>query len=450
MSYRDAPRVSSVLLILLFGVTSCNYPGIRVGAPSRAMQPVDACASMPVLGLDREAAATAPALVGGQDSPTLAKLGTQGAQALADQLQPQGTFCDSEVPAAFAPILEKARQLADQGDKDGARQLLNSLLEIGALPQMGRLLSVRAQTAHDARSHIRGYLTAAGLDQFMGGDGQDFFDRANATFIQMANSELGNADFNESLRLAEEAQLLGQEDIAQRALKRAQDIAGEGLDAAIEDLDPCLANSKDLRDEITKLLRAYQTASLLGVPETHGPGESRYDATWSRATVALKALAGMVPMDCLCDHFTLTFNEELHQKTPQLTNNIFIDGPVEVTIDFTPDPPSLKGDGSLAVTGSGNIEDCALQDSGSDVVTISGTISAGDGQAPPVLHLSIVHTMKLEFQACGGGGGMPVPLTLPPSEVDLSYRDGEVASWPMSQPSVTALTTYTLDVPCGH
>jgi hypothetical protein len=450
VSYRQIPRVSSILLVLLLSVAGCNYPGMHTGAPPPGIHTAGVCESMPGLGLDLEVAASALALVGPEDALTLGTLGAQGAQALADHLQPQGTFCDADVPAAFAPILEQARQLADQGDREGARKMLNSLLEMGGLPHGSGLLSVLGQNAQDARSRIRGYLDAGGLDQYLGGDGQDFIDRANATFNQMANSELSSASFDETLRLLDEAQALGQDNIAQRALKRAQDIAAQGLQAAIEDLDPCLANPQDLRDGITKLLLAFQTASLVGVPETHGPGDSRYDATWAGATEALKALGGATPIGCICDHFTLIFNEELHQTTPQLSNNIFIRGPVEVKINLSQDPPTLEGSGSLTVTGSGNIEDCALQDSGSDDVTISGTVSPGEGQAPPMLHLSVVHTMQLQFQACGGGGGMPVPLTLDPSQTDLPFRDGEVTSWPMTQPSVTAVTTYTLDVPCGR
>jgi hypothetical protein len=298
MSHREVPRVSSVILIFLLGLAACNFPGNRTGASLPATPPVEVCATMPDLGLDRQTAASAPALVGSQDAPTLGKLGAQGAQALADQLQPQGTFCDAEAPAAFAPILEKARGLADQGDKEGARKLLNSLLEMGALPRGGGLMSVRPQTPQQARSYIRGYLNAAAIDLLLGGDGQAFIDQANATFNQMANSELGSANLDETLRLAEEAELLGQDDVAQRALKRAQDIAAEGLEAAIEDFDPCLSNPQDLHDEITKLLMAFQTASLMGVPDTHGPGESRYDATWARATEALKALGGETPDEC--------------------------------------------------------------------------------------------------------------------------------------------------------
>jgi len=150
----------------------------------------------------------------------------------------------------------------------------------------------------------------------------------------------------------------------------------------------------------------------------------------------------------LCDHFTVWFSEELHQQAPGVTNNIYIKGPVEVTIDRSSDPPTLEGEATLPVTGTGTFGDCPAQNSGFDQIVISGTVSAGEEHAPPVLHMSITHTMQLQVQACEGGGGMPVPLTLEAGEIDMPLRDGETVSWPMSAPTVNALTTYTLEVPC--
>jgi hypothetical protein len=152
----------------------------------------------------------------------------------------------------------------------------------------------------------------------------------------------------------------------------------------------------------------------------------------------------------LCDHFTLIFSEELHQQAPQVTNNIFIKGPVEVTIDLSKDPPTLAGETTLPVTGSGVIGECPAQNSGFDQIVISGTVSVGEGNAPPMLHISITHTMQLQVQACGGGGGTGMPIPLEAGEIDLPLRDGETAGGPMSAPTVSATTTYTLEVPCGQ
>jgi hypothetical protein len=151
-----------------------------------------------------------------------------------------------------------------------------------------------------------------------------------------------------------------------------------------------------------------------------------------------------------CDRFTLIFDEELHQQAPQVTNNIFIKGPVEVTIDLSKDPPTLEGEGTLPVTGTGTFGDCPAQNSGFDKVVLRGTVTIGEGDAPPTLHLSITHTMQLQVQACGGGGGMPTPLTLEPGEIEMPLKDGETMSWPLSAPTVNARTTYTLEVPCGQ
>jgi hypothetical protein len=152
----------------------------------------------------------------------------------------------------------------------------------------------------------------------------------------------------------------------------------------------------------------------------------------------------------LCDRFTLWFDDELHQRAPQVTNNIFIKGPVEVTIDLSKDPPTLEGEATLPVTGSGTIGDCPAQDSGSDQIMISGTVSAGEGNAPPMLHMSITHTMQLQMHACGGGGGTGSPIPLEAGEIDMPLRDGETAGGPMSAPTVNAITTYTLEVACGR
>ncbi|MFN2149738.1 MAG: hypothetical protein ACK2T2_15240 [Anaerolineales bacterium] len=361
------PKGSIVVTLILLGITlpACNLANRNTQTIRTAAPTWNPCEALTGLALDIDGAASAPALVGPQDAPTLGTLGAQGAQALADQLQPQGTFCDAEVPAAFTSILEKAQDLADQGDQEGARKLLNSLLDMGVRAS-GHLLDVRLQTASQARSSIAGYLAAAGIDQAIGGDGRDFIDQANATFNQMANNELGSATFDETLRLAEEAQLLGQEDIAQRALQRAQDIAAEGLDAAIEDLDPCLSNPQDLHDEITKLLLAFQTASLLGVPNTHGPGDPRYDATWSRATEALKAIGGVTPDECKGFYF---------EFTQPVSDGLTMTGSAHTCDD-------IRGPwtGSLSVNGStGGAE---INTSGEIAITISQGEDTSETQIP--------------------------------------------------------------------
>ncbi|MFN2149737.1 MAG: hypothetical protein ACK2T2_15235 [Anaerolineales bacterium] len=381
MSHKGELILLAVALVISLGITGCNLPRQTSELNQNAAPTWNPCEALTGLALDIDGAASAPALVGPQDAPTLGTLGAQGAQALADQLQPQGTFCDAEVPAAFTSILEKAQDLADQGDQEGARKLLNSLLDMGVRAS-GHLLDVRLQTASQARSSIAGYLAAAGIDQAIGGDGRDFIDQANATFNQMANNELGSATFDETLRLAEEAQLLGQEDIAQRALQRAQDIAAEGLDAAIEDLDPCLSNPQDLHDEITKLLLAFQTASLLGVPNTHGPGDPRYDATWSRATEALKAIGGVTPDECkgLAFHFIRTVSGEVTMTGEGHSCNGLHgpwEGELHLSGTWTDFGNSGEGNGTFSFTvpeGS---------DEGETTIQTSGQINADEGCVMP-------------------------------------------------------------------
>jgi hypothetical protein len=401
MNTRPKGSVRLVMLLLGFGLFACGGPQEAVDQTTHSSESWDPCGNLPGLALDLEAAASAPALIGQEDSPTLGELGPEGAKALAAQLQPQGTFCEAAPPAAFQPILEKAQQLADQGDKAGARMLLESLLDIGSLPGGGYHLSVRIQTPGQARSFIRGLLVAAGLDLALGGDGKDFIDQANTTFSEMANGELNSASFEETLRLADEAQRLGQDDIAQRALERAQEIAAEGLDAAIEDLDPCLSNPQDLHDEITKLLLAFQTASLLGVPDTYGPGQSRYDATWSQATKALKALGGETPDEC--KGFSFSFSRTVSgmvTMTGEAHSCGGIRGPWLGTLNLSGTWTDFGNTGE----GKGEFEFTIPEDSDEveAIIPTSGQIHADEGCSMPFtdplqLHVQIVGESELQL-----------------------------------------------------
>jgi hypothetical protein len=392
--------IPAIVISFSICISACNPSQGAPKAIGESSQGWDPCASMPTLALDLEGAASAPALISSEDSPTLGELGPQGAQALAIQLVPQGTFCDSAPPAAFQPILEKAQQLADQGDKAGARMLLESLLDMGSRSG-GHLLNTRLQTTSQARSFIAGYLAAAGIDQYAGGDGQDFIDHANATFSEMANGELNSASFEETLRLANEAQGLGQDDIAQRALERARDIAAEGLDAAIEDLDPCLSNPQDLHDEITKLLLAFQTASLLGVPDTYGPGQSRYDATWSQATKALKALGGETPDEC--KGFSFSFSRTVSgmvTMTGEAHSCGGIRGPWLGTLNLSGTWTDFGNTGEA----KGEFEFTIPEDSDEveAIIPTSGQIHADEGCSMPFtdplqLHVQIVGESELQL-----------------------------------------------------
>jgi len=67
-------------LIIGLGVSACNAPQAIPDVLQESSQGWDPCASMPDMGLDLQAAASAPSLVGSGDSATLGMLGQQGAQ----------------------------------------------------------------------------------------------------------------------------------------------------------------------------------------------------------------------------------------------------------------------------------------------------------------------------------------------------------------------------------
>jgi hypothetical protein len=151
-----------------------------------------------------------------------------------------------------------------------------------------------------------------------------------------------------------------------------------------------------------------------------------------------------------CDQFTPWFSEELHQSVAVFSQDLLIEGPILVTIYPGGDPATMQGSEALPISGSGHAEDCQFTNSGTDQVTVSGTVSPAEGEEPPMLHMTVNHSMQISIQGniCGGGSSMPVPLG--GVTIEMPLRDGEMQGGPFSQPTVTGVTTYTLEVPCGN
>lgn len=149
-----------------------------------------------------------------------------------------------------------------------------------------------------------------------------------------------------------------------------------------------------------------------------------------------------------CDEFTIWFIEELHQSVASFSNDLLIEGPISVQIYPGRDPATLDGSGTLPVSGQGKADDCQFTNSGVDQVNVSGTVTPGEGDEPPMLKMTINHSLQISLQGseCGGGSQMPVPLG--EFTLEMPMRDGEMQGGPFSQPTVTGLTTYTLEVAC--
>ncbi|MFN2273303.1 MAG: hypothetical protein ACK2TX_00505, partial [Anaerolineales bacterium] len=149
-----------------------------------------------------------------------------------------------------------------------------------------------------------------------------------------------------------------------------------------------------------------------------------------------------------CDHFTIWFNEELHQAVSVYSNDILIEGPISVRIYPGGDPATLEGSGTLPITGGGQAGDCRFTNSGVDQVTVTGTALPGVGEEPPTLKMTIEHAFQITVAGSQCGGGSPVPIPGGGGEIEMPFRDGEMVGGPFSQPTVSGLTTYTLEVAC--
>jgi hypothetical protein len=149
-----------------------------------------------------------------------------------------------------------------------------------------------------------------------------------------------------------------------------------------------------------------------------------------------------------CHELTLWFTEELHQVVAMFSNDIFIEGPILIQIYPGGDPATLQGGGTLPVTGQGKADDCQFTNSGTDQVTVTGTVVLGEGEEPPQLKMTINHSLQIRIQGNKCGGGSPMTIPLGGVTLEMPMRDGEMQGGPISQPTVSGLATYTLEVPC--
>jgi hypothetical protein len=151
-----------------------------------------------------------------------------------------------------------------------------------------------------------------------------------------------------------------------------------------------------------------------------------------------------------CESFTLIISEELHQQVPYLSNNITIGGPILVKIHPGTDPPSIDGSEQLPVSGSGQAGECLFTNTGVDHVTVAGTVSPGHDKEPPTLHMTINHDIQISMQGEQCRGGTQMPISLGEVTLDMPLVDGVQEGGSFSQPTVSGVTIYELEVYCGQ
>ncbi|MEW6567114.1 MAG: hypothetical protein AB1449_02910 [Chloroflexota bacterium] len=272
-------------------MVACNLPAAAPQPLSEGAR--SPCSRQVELPLAVESAGQAPMLIGEGPEARLDLLGRDGAEARAAALLAGENVCTGQLSPATQQALNEAERMLQNGQLEEAQAYMNDVLSglrSGAfrVPMPGRLRSLGAAGAEAVGAALQWaeMLVRYGYEEA----GQQALDEAIQTFREFAEAKLEQASLEEALRLAEEAQLLGQDDIAECALDRARQIAKERLEAALADVDPCLPNPQVLEQAARNLLNALADAMLLGVQEASGVGAPLYEAASAKAQAAVGGL----------------------------------------------------------------------------------------------------------------------------------------------------------------
>ncbi len=432
---------------------STGQMGSAPGTQSMGSQPgeitdssslMDLCTTPPPQWLDIASAASAPTMptftVG--TPPALGVLGQEGAVSMADAIRPTDGFCSLQVSESFQAVINEAIKLVNEGKKAEARQLLQSLLsqvtrtgsfKAGAGPsQTGvlytSLVEEKPRSSMGDRQSVRDLINAAEADIAAGGDGQAYKDAASDAFNDLANSELPDADFGESMRLTEEALLLGEQEIADAASQRAKDIAEEELDSAIEDFDPCTGSEQEMVDLLNKLGKGM----LLGLEGTLGSDGSQYQAASSKATTAIKRFYNEAARKANVNDAVQPLPECERQADLEIEYvfaaavvgmepNTSVTIPLNINWGLTPSP--VSGNGQLVYESTTTREHCTFTGRGSWAIQVEGQVDSPENPATVELRITPSGS-KMTFDiACEGSRG---GTYLEPSsnQVTLPWQDG--------------------------
>jgi hypothetical protein len=152
--------------------------------------------------------------------------------------------------------------------------------------------------------------------------------------------------------------------------------------------------------------------------------------------------------EILCD-MELEFNYWQVADVEGMHDELGYRGRVPFSINYDADPPSLEGEGSIAISGSGGAGDCQWTHQGVLDVTISGYMEY-EGSGEPRLYLteemvSKWHTIEGNIEGCVGG--QLFPITLSPFEHDLPLEDEYTIEWDFNMLMVKGEASRTLHVP---
>lgn len=257
----------TVLLLLAVGLAGCTLP-LGAGGKTASASPCARTVTPEMMGLHLEPVTQLPYLAGQGATIKVELFGRARARQQAEALLAVPTFCDEALPEAIAAVLEQARAALKQGNTAEALRLIRSLLHPGVGGRSPGLAYSQRQTHPDWRARISATIQfaeelalegdQAGYDQVMS-EVMDYFG-------EQATQALEQADFREALRIAEEAMLLGRQDVAEQATEIIRDKVRQAWEQTVAGFSPCISDPDRLREAMRQLIEALAKAQFFGVP----------------------------------------------------------------------------------------------------------------------------------------------------------------------------------------
>jgi len=151
-----------------------------------------------------------------------------------------------------------------------------------------------------------------------------------------------------------------------------------------------------------------------------------------------------------CPQLELEIDFQQIQSMPEagIHSEIQASGEIALSVDTATDPPTVRGEGELPISGGGQVGECSWTASGTLAYRLEGEIVPGPTGSLEV-HLGGERRMNLIMVGgeCGGGGGAPFE---PLAETVFPYEDGATQEWTWSFPAggVEGSSTWTLHILC--
>ena len=232
------------------------------------------CQKIVDMNLNIDNVASAPAVFEKDGLFFMGTVGEETASILASQYKSTWTFCDVILGTNSAQVLQNAKDLLDAGDVQGAVMLI-----FNQLNSERHASSILRQAQEGGwRGEIRAALEFYEELTLMGETEQaeKVLKTIQDYFQENAKNELEAADFEKSLRVCEEAILLGVKTIEELARNRIKRLLKENLENVLNEFDPCTNDPDALDQKIKRLLNSLYAAQFFGVEEVFGLGEDLY------------------------------------------------------------------------------------------------------------------------------------------------------------------------------